>query len=82
VIAKRPEPPPDDRRDDVLGEPLLISVSELATILKISPRSVWRLLSAGRIVEPIRIGGTVRWRFSEVKDWIQQGCPPTDGDRK
>jgi excisionase family DNA binding protein len=82
MIAKRPNPPQDDPGDEILGEPLLISVSELATILKISPRSVWRLLSAGKMVEPIRIGGTVRWRFSEVKDWIQQGCPPTDGGRK
>lgn len=68
--------------DEILSEPLLISVGELAMILKVSPRSVWRLLSAGKLVEPVRIGGAVRWQFSEVKRWIEQGCPAVNGQRK
>jgi excisionase family DNA binding protein len=55
--------------------PLLISVQDLATILKISTRSVWRLLSAGKLPSPVRIGGAVRWRYDEVKHWIDAGCP-------
>jgi excisionase family DNA binding protein len=65
-----------------LQEPLLISVGELAMILKVSTRSVWRLLSAGKLIEPVRIGGAVRWRFQEIKDWIDQGCPAVNGQRK
>lgn len=68
--------------DRILEQPLLISVDQLAMILSISTRSVWRLLSAQKIVEPVRIGGAVRWRFAEVKNWIDQGCPPTNGGRK
>lgn len=67
---------------EIFHEPLLISVDELAMILKISPRTVWRLLSAGKMIEPVRIGGAVRWRFAEVKNWIEQGCPPASGGRK
>ena len=55
--------------------PQLISVRDLAKILKVSPRSVWRLLSAGQIVPPLRIGGSVRWRYHEVAEWIESGCP-------
>jgi excisionase family DNA binding protein len=82
MVAMRENLFPDPDRDEILGDPLLISVEELATILKISPRSVWRLLSAGKLIEPVRIGGTVRWRFHEVKSWINQGCPPVNGGRK
>jgi predicted DNA-binding transcriptional regulator AlpA len=82
MVAGRPNPPLEHAHDEIFREPLLVSVDELAMILKISPRSVWRLLSAGKMVEPVRIGGAVRWRFHEVKNWIDQGCPPTIGGRK
>ena len=72
--------PPDAKQAQALEpnsfpEPLLISVRDLAKILKVSPRSVWRLLSAGQIVPPVRIGGSVRWRYQEVAEWIESGCP-------
>jgi excisionase family DNA binding protein len=82
MVAMRENLFPDQDREENFREPLLISVDELAMILKVSPRSVWRLLSAGKLVPPVRIGGTVRWRFHEVKNWIDQGCPPVNGGRK
>ena len=63
--------------------PLLIPVRTVAKILGISPRSVWRLLSAGKIVPPVRIGGAVRWKSDELKTWVAEGCPqPTKPQRK
>lgn len=53
----------------------LIAADQLAAMLDVSTRTVWRLLSTGRIVQPIRIGGSVRWRLDEVRDWIAKGCP-------
>jgi len=58
------------------AESLLISVDVLATMLDISPRSVWRRLSSGEMIEPVRIGTCVRWRRQEVEAWIAAGCPP------
>jgi excisionase family DNA binding protein len=58
--------------------PLLISVAEVARMLSISPRTVWRLLSTGKIIRPIRLGGAVRWRYDDVVRWIEDGCPPPD----
>ncbi len=57
---------------------LLITVDELGDVLGISVRSVWRLLSAHRIPEPIRLAGSVRWRRSEVQAWVDAGCPELD----
>lgn len=64
-----------DRRDDSDGEPLLVTASQIATLMQISTRTLWRLLSGGKIPEPLRIGGAVRWRLDDVKNWIAAGCP-------
>jgi excisionase family DNA binding protein len=56
-------------------EGMLISVDRLAELLQVSPRTVWRLVSAGQVPQPLRIGGNTRWRLDSVKEWIEQGCP-------
>jgi excisionase family DNA binding protein len=68
--------PPDLGRESVPPDaPLLIAAGELATILSVSTRTVWRLLSAGKLIQPVRIGSAVRWRYDEVCDWVRAGCP-------
>ena len=67
---------PNDDRDEILGEPLLISVQVVARILDVSTRTVWRQLSAGNLPLPIRFGGAVRWRYHDIRKWIDDGCPP------
>ena len=57
-------------------EPLLISADQLADKMQISTRTLWRLLSAGKLIQPVRIGGNTRWRLDEVRLWIADGCPP------
>ncbi|MFC1739710.1 helix-turn-helix transcriptional regulator [Planctomycetota bacterium] len=57
----------------------LLSAKQLAKMLSLSPRTVWRLLSAGKLPKPIQIGGSVRWELErEIKPWLQAGAP----DRK
>lgn len=55
--------------------PVLIDAAELARQMNISERTLWRLLSAGKVPEPVRIGRNTRWRQAEVSRWIEQGCP-------
>jgi prophage regulatory protein len=57
-------------------EPLLATASQVAELMQISTRTLWRLLSGGKVPEPLRIGGAVRWRLDVVKAWIEAGCPP------
>lgn len=64
-----------ERRPARADEMRLIAADELASMLDVSTRTVWRLLSTGRLVQPVRLGGSVRWRLDEVRDWIKNGCP-------
>lgn len=59
--------------------PLLISAEEVAKLLQLSIRSVWRLRTSGRMPKPIRIGGAIRWRLLDIESWIAQGCPAAPG---
>lgn len=56
----------------------LLTVRDLAAALKISPRQCWKLLSAGRLVAPIRLGRSVRWRADGIAKWVELGCPARD----
>jgi excisionase family DNA binding protein len=55
--------------------PILISAEELARLMRVSERTLWRLLSAGKVPQPVRIGRSTRWRYAEVREWIEKGCP-------
>ncbi len=54
---------------------LLLSAETLAKRLEISLRSLWRLRAGGRLPPPIRLGGTVRWRSTDIDAWVAAGCP-------
>ncbi len=56
--------------------PVILTSNELARMLKISMRSLWRLRSAGLLPAPIQLGGSIRWRANDVFQWIAKGCPP------
>jgi predicted DNA-binding transcriptional regulator AlpA len=56
-------------------EALAVCARELAEMLNVSLRQVWRLNSAGKLPRPIRLGGSVRWDRQEILDWFKAGCP-------
>lgn len=56
-------------------ESLLITADEVATMIGISTRTLWRLLSAGKLPTPVRIGGSTRWQRDAIREWIRSGCP-------
>ena len=55
--------------------PVLINAEELARMMDVSERTLWRLLSGGKVPQPVRIGRNTRWRLAEVMEWIERGCP-------
>ncbi|AMV40262.1 helix-turn-helix transcriptional regulator [Planctomyces sp. SH-PL62] len=59
--------------------PQLISAEELAGLLGISERTLWRLLSARQLPQPLRLGRNTRWRSDEIRRWIEAGCQPPHG---
>ncbi len=56
----------------------MLTAKEAGQICKISKRSWFRLSASGKIPSPVRIGGSVRWRLSDIESWLAMGCP----DRK
>ena len=58
-----------------MTENLLIPAEAVASLLGISKRTLWRLLSAGKLPEPLRLGSVVRWNRAEIEEWIKAGCP-------
>lgn len=52
-----------------------LSVKDLATLLRLSERQIRKLLAEQRLPEPIRVGGSIRWRRSTVQEWLDTGCP-------
>ena len=53
----------------------LLSAKAVADVLGVSKRQIFRLNSnGGKIPAPVRIGGSVRWRRSDIEKWIEWGC--------
>jgi predicted DNA-binding transcriptional regulator AlpA len=55
--------------------PLLIDINGLAIVLARSVPSLHRDDAAGRLPAALRIGGSKRWRLSEISEWVKAGCP-------
>ena len=53
----------------------LLTAAEAAEVAGVAKRSWWRYVSSGKAPTPVRLGGAVRWRRSELAEWIQAGCP-------
>ena len=63
-------------------EAALIDAAEFARELSVSKPTIWRLLAAQRIPEPIRLTAQcLRWRRDEVAAWIAAGCPSLNEER-
>lgn len=55
--------------------PVVVTAGQLAIMLQVSKRTLWRMRSAGQLPSPMRVGGIVRWRLDDVLRWIAAGCP-------
>lgn len=53
----------------------LINANRFAELLNISERTLYRLKRTEQLPEPIQLGGSVRWRLTEIRRWIEKGCP-------
>ena len=53
----------------------LLTAKDAGKLCRLSKRSWFRFNSCGRIPEPVRIGGSVRWRHSDIQKWLEWDCP-------
>jgi prophage regulatory protein len=61
--------------EDVDVERVFVTARQLAIMLQVSKRTLWRLRSAGKIPRPMRLGGVVRWKLDDILQWMAAGCP-------
>jgi len=63
-----------------LVEPTYLTVAEVAALLRLSPKSVYRLAAQDPTMPLLKIGGSVRWPRERLLRWLQdheQGRPRT-----
>jgi len=51
-------------------QPLLVKAADLAKLLSVTERQIWRWKSSGKLPKPMKIGRSTRWRLSEIEEWI------------
>lgn len=62
----------------VEDKPLLVGKAEAARMTGISARSLDRLVSSGKFLRPVRLGGRVLWSRYALEKWIAAECPQMD----
>ena len=75
ITPLRASPADADPPADPAGPPLVVDARRLAEMLCASVRSVRKWDAAGVLPRPIRIGGRVVWRASEIRAWLDAGAP-------
>ncbi|MCC6145420.1 MAG: helix-turn-helix domain-containing protein [Candidatus Hydrogenedentes bacterium] len=63
------------KEEEATQKAALMTVGEVAELLRVSTRMIHRLRDSGRMPQPIKLGGSVRWRRAELLEWIEDGCP-------
>jgi predicted DNA-binding transcriptional regulator AlpA len=72
-----PPPTVEDRpKPERTAPPLLVDITCLSELLQRSLASLYRDDAAGRLPAGLKIGGSKRWRYSEIVAWVEAGCPP------
>ena len=60
----------------VSAPPPLLSIKEVARLLKLDRRTIERMVKAGDCPPPIRISpGRTRWRQSDIDAWLEERRP-------
>lgn len=56
-------------------EALTVSAKELAIMLGVSVRQIWRLNAAGMLPRAVSLGGSRKWLRKEIEAFLEAGCP-------
>lgn len=61
--------------------PLLLDARGASALCGLALRSWWRLHATGRVPAPLHVGRRTLWRASDLRQWVEAGCPSRDGAR-
>ncbi len=68
---------------NLIAEPSrLLDAGDVARLLRVSVRHVYRLADAGRMPQAVKLGASRRWDRVALDAWIAAGCPATPPTRQ
>jgi predicted DNA-binding transcriptional regulator AlpA len=57
----------------------LVNANDLAKLLSVSVRHVWRMKAMRKLPDTVSVGGCVRWLMGDIQLFLELGCP--DGQK-
>lgn len=57
------------------GTAELLDVERVAEMLAVSTRTVRRMADSGQMPRPLKVASLIRWRRSDIEQWLADGCP-------
>jgi predicted DNA-binding transcriptional regulator AlpA len=58
------------------GVSALLNHEDLAALLNVSLRQIYRMREQGRLPSPVHVSQKcVRWPRKQIEDWVAAGCP-------
>lgn len=58
-------------------ESIVKTLGEVADALKVSQLTVRRLWAAGKFPPPVNVGRVIRWRETDVREWLANQATST-----
>lgn len=58
---------------------ILISAKDVAVMVGLVERTVWRLMNCGKLPMAMKVGGAKRWQWADFLQWIGD-CPDANKD--
>lgn len=63
-----------------MADVAVVSVREVAELLGVNPRTIWRMAQTGDIPAPIRLSErVVRWRLSDLREHLDRKAAGASG---
>jgi excisionase family DNA binding protein len=66
----------------MLEPPSVLTVDEVAGLLRVNRKTVYELISRGEIPGARRLGRALRFSREAVLEWLRQGCGSRSSRRK
>ena len=58
-----------------MTENQLLTAKQVGLMLALSKRQIFRLNTSGKLPRPVKIGGAVRGKLSDITSWQDLNCP-------
>ena len=62
----------DEKVEERVPKRLLLNVKEVAEVLGVSERTIWKLASCGKVPAPLNVGRSKRWSRKALAEWIAE----------